>query len=277
MLKTSKKSFVVGLVVVLLVSSGYIGLMTLVSRLVEDALVGTILDIVVKIFVGVLAIFIIKYKYTNGSIGLGKKGLIMGVFVYGAMLWVYIILNFTAGKSAIDRTILEALPLILLYLSMCIAIGFVEEAIFRGLVFNFLRKSLGESKGAIVVAILISSAMFGLCHLLNLVARPHMIVSTITQIIYATILGAYFAVIYYKSGNLCAPIILHTVFDFVYYVWFAFSNEAIVRSNVDISIINGVLSIALYLPVIIWSVLCFMGMFDFEKDKEIACDKNNKT
>lgn len=262
---TKSKYIIIGAVVSILTIVGYFVGMYLLGSFVPNPWVSSILDIVFKIVVGIVTIVLLKTVLKVDKIGFTKKGIIMGTFIYGAMCWIYIILNYIAGISEIDRTFIEAMPYLILFFFMCLGIGFVEEMLFRGLILNYLRKVLENKKYGIILAVILSSLIFGGCHLFNLISRPHMVVSTITQVIYASIIGAYFAVVYIKSGNILSPIILHTIFDFVYYIWHAFSNEAIISANIDTTILSGVISIALHIPIIVWTILVSTGMFDFDK------------
>ncbi|MBQ9791410.1 MAG: CPBP family intramembrane metalloprotease, partial [Clostridia bacterium] len=230
MTKSNKKYILFGLISIVFTIALYFIGMTLIAKFINNAIASTIVDIIFKMVIGIGIIFLLKFVLKISHIGLGYKGIIYGLFIYGAMAIVYIILNYISGISEFDRTFMQALPYLVLFFFMCLGIGFVEEMIFRGIVLNFFKKLLCNHKCGVVVSIIISSVLFGMCHLLNLISTPNMIVSTIVQVLYASIIGAYFAVIYIKSGNIWAPIILHTVFDYVYYIWFAFSNEAIINA-----------------------------------------------
>ena len=262
---TSVKSVVVGSLIVLSVIAIYFLGMYLIGMLIPNSLVATIVDILFKIAIGIISILLIKFAFKMKGFTYIKKGIIYGIFVYGAMFLAYTISNLILGYSGMDRGVLEALPYIVLFFFICVGIGFVEEMLFRGLVFNFVKKVFCGTKYENILAIMISSVLFGSCHLINLIATPNMVVSTFTQVIYATIIGIYFAVIYVKTNNIVAPILLHILFDFVYYIWWAFSNEAILNSTIDINLLQGVISIALYLPMIVWSILVYKGTFDFDK------------
>ena len=263
--KSSIRQVISGVTISALIIAIYFFGMYLIGTFIKNAIAATIVDIIFKIVMGTIAIIITKFIIKVERFSYIKKGLLYGIFIYGAMFLAYTISNLILGYSGMDRTFMEALPYIILFLFICIGIGFVEEIIFRGLILNVINKLFVNSKHRDLWAIILSSVIFGLCHLFNLIATPNMVISTITQVLYATIIGAYFAVIYVKTHNIVAPIILHTLFDYVYYIWWAFSNEAIVRSTIDISIIQGVIAIGLYLPIVIWSILVYKGTFDFDK------------
>ena len=86
-------------------------------------------------------------------------------------------------------------------------VGFAEEAIVRGLMLRALRP-----KG-LMQAVFLSSLIFGLMHLANLMmgADPG---STVTQVIYATLIGIAFAGTLEAGGTILPLIIIHALVDF---------------------------------------------------------------
>jgi len=72
----------------------------------------------------------------------------------------------------------------------------LEELIFRGVIFNELKKH------GTILAIVASSAMFAAFHL------------TLVQFVYQFILGVVFALVYLRTGNIMHAILLHFVNNF---------------------------------------------------------------
>ena len=83
-------------------------------------------------------------------------------------------------------------PLPLLILSVGLIVPIMEECVFRGLIFNELRKKL-----SVPAAIIIQALLFGLIHVNPL------------QIIYAFCLGLLAAWLYVSYRSLWAPVLLH--------------------------------------------------------------------
>ena len=88
-------------------------------------------------------------------------------------------------------------------------VGFAEELAFRGYLYRALEIKLGEGK-----AILISSVVFGLFHLINLTHAP--VQDVLLQVLYAFCIGMVFAVVRAKTKSLFWPIIAHAALNFVY-------------------------------------------------------------
>lgn len=108
----------------------------------------------------------------------------------------------------IDSTTLHTV----LFLLYALSIGIFEEVIFRGILFPLCVIKLNDKKNKIFWAVVLSSAMFSLTHLLNLLGGAG-IVQTIMQIGYSFLIGAMSAIVLVKTGNIYSSVILHFVFD----------------------------------------------------------------
>lgn len=95
-----------------------------------------------------------------------------------------------------------------LYILAMFCVGFLEEVIFRGLLFNAMRKD------NVKAAIIVSSVTFGIGHIINLVnGSGAELIPNLLQVIYATAAGFMFVMIYYKSQSLILCIVAHGVFN----------------------------------------------------------------
>jgi membrane protease YdiL (CAAX protease family) len=94
------------------------------------------------------------------------------------------------------------------YILTMLCVGFLEEVIFRGLLF----KSMAEN--GIKSAITVSSITFGIGHIINLInGSGAEIIPNLLQVIYAMAAGFMFVMIFYKSGSLIPCIIGHGLFN----------------------------------------------------------------
>ncbi len=91
-----------------------------------------------------------------------------------------------------------------LHILSMVCVGFLEEVIFRGLLFKAIYKSNPKQ------AILISSITFGIGHLVNLLNGADLL-PTILQICYASAIGFLFTIIFYKGKSLMPCIITHGI------------------------------------------------------------------
>lgn len=85
-------------------------------------------------------------------------------------------------------------------------VGYVEEIIFRGLLFKAIEKDNAKQ------AIIISAITFGVGHIVNLLTGQASF-DTLLQIGYAVAVGFAFVMFFYKSGSLIPCIITHSVID----------------------------------------------------------------
>ena len=111
------------------------------------------------------------------------------------------------GSASVVRT--DLLPLFLLE---CLLIGLFEETAFRGTLFlAILEKRRGTTK-EIFMTSLISSALFGLVHLANLLEGAG-VGATLLQVGYSFLIGGMCTIVLLKTGNLLFCILLHAIFD----------------------------------------------------------------
>ena len=120
-------------------------------------------------------------------------------FLYFIPLLLLMSVNLWTGIN-INNSILE----IIYFMISMICVGFLEEIIFRGLLFQMM------SKDNIHQAIILTSLTFGIGHILNLLNGAYFI-PTIIQIIYAVSTGYMFAIILVKGNSLWPCIITHSV------------------------------------------------------------------
>ena len=97
-------------------------------------------------------------------------------------------------------------------------VGVAEEIVFRGFLFNGMKKT-----GSLTVAIVVSAITFGMGHIVNLLTG-HATAETLVQMIFAVAWGFLFTFAYLKGGSLLPCIVIHGLID-VFSV-FARDNEA---------------------------------------------------
>lgn len=113
------------------------------------------------------------------------------LLIMSVNLWNGVTLNMSVAESA-------------LYVLSMLCVGFLEEVIFRGLLFKAICKE------SLKRAVVISSITFGIGHIVNLLNGAE-VLPTLLQICYATALGFLFTIIFYKGKSLLPCIITHSV------------------------------------------------------------------
>ena len=146
-----------------------------------------------------------------------------------ANLWYGVTLNY----GALETT---------LYILAMLCVGFLEEIIFRGLLFEAMRKD------NVKAAIIVSSVTFGIGHIINLInGSGAELIPNILQVVYATAAGFMFVMMYYKSKSLLVCIATHGIFNAlsVFANEVNATNEMRILTALLLTVITG--SYALYL------------------------------
>ena len=87
-------------------------------------------------------------------------------------------------------------------------VGFLEEVIFRGLLFKAMSKDNLKS------AVIVSSVTFGIGHIINLInGAGAELLPNLLQVVYATAAGFMFVMLYLKTGSILGCIGAHGVFN----------------------------------------------------------------
>ena len=116
------------------------------------------------------------------------------------------------GLATGNAYITDSVGGVLIMLVYCLAIGTFEEFAFRGLFFMMILEDRRKSTKQIFWTTAISSAVFGLVHLVNLAvgAGPG---ATLLQVGYSFLIGGMCAIVLLKTGSIWYCVLLHTVYD----------------------------------------------------------------
>ena len=135
--------------------------------------------------------------------GLCKSPVPAWRFLYYVPLLVLASGNLWSG-AAINYTPTETICRIVCML----CVGFLEEVIFRGLLFVAIAKDNIRS------AVVISSVTFGIGHIINLFNGSGMdLVSNLCQIVFAVAVGFLLVTIFYRGGSLLPCILVHSAIN----------------------------------------------------------------
>ena len=164
----------------------------------------------------VMYLFLKKYGLI-AKYGLRKPQISNSKMLFYIPLMILITVNLWSGIM-VNYSPLET---VLFILSM-LFVGFLEEMIFRGFLFNALMKDGIQS------AIIISSVTFGIGHIVNLFNGSGAdFLSNFLQLIYAFAIGFTFVMIYYKTQSLLPCIVTHGLFNAAG----AFANKAAITTS----------------------------------------------
>ena len=117
------------------------------------------------------------------------------VILASGNLWNGIAFNYTSVETVCRITCM-------------LCVGFLEEVIFRGLLFESIAKDNIKS------AIVISSVTFGIGHIINLFNGSGMnLVNNLCQIVFAIAVGFLLVTIFYRGGSLLSCIFVHAAIN----------------------------------------------------------------
>ena len=192
----------------------------------------------------VLLIWIFKNNLKD-KYGLCKPTHNSKQFLYYIPLVVLISVNLWCGVS-LNVSITE----MIFYILTMFCVGFVEEIIFRGLLFRAMEKD------NIKTAIIVSSLTFGIGHIINLFVGSDMsLIANICQICYAIAIGFLFVIMFYRGKSLIACIVTHSIF-----------NALSVFQNASSGLVDILISLILIIVPTIYAVILL---------KTLPLDNNN--
>ena len=193
----------------------------------------------ILIILSVILFLFVKRNGLSEKYGLCKSKISASKMLFYIPLVILLTANLWYGVT-MNVSALETV----LYILTMFCVGFLEEMIFRGFLFNAM------AKDGIKSAIIISSMTFGMGHIVNLVnGSGEELLPTLLQVIYAVAIGFAFVMIYYKTKSLVSCILTHSIFNSLS----AFANEAVMTpqkqsvSGVLIAIVAG--GYALYIAL----------------------------
>lgn len=163
---------------------------------------------------------------------------------------------------------------VLIMLAYCLAIGTFEEFAFRGLFFMMILEDRRKSTKQIFWTTAISSAVFGLVHLVNLAvgAGPG---ATLLQVGYSFLIGGMCAIVLLKTGSIWYCVLLHTVYDIggtILYVGGGVRWDAV---TVTITAVLGV-AVAVFMTVALMRIKPEDIAFLFPEKKTSAVSNENE-
>ena len=123
-------------------------------------------------------------------------------FLYFIPMWILTTGNLWGGihiKDPFSAQLTAAL-------SMCL-IGYIEELIFRGFLFQAM-----AGDGSLRTAVIVASATFGIGHIVNLFSGQSTL-ETAFQVPFAIVWGFIFTMVFLKSGSLLPGILAHALID----------------------------------------------------------------
>lgn len=142
------------------------------------------------------------------AFGAGWIFLIPGFFAFIRSCYLF----FSSGGQIPDYALVN----LVLALVFCLAIGFFEEIVFRGILFEGLLGVLNSSRMAIIVAVLIDAYMFGRTHAMTIDMRDPLFLSqAVLRLVQTGMLAVIMCDAVTHSEKIGGAALLHAAYDFM--------------------------------------------------------------
>ena len=203
----------------------YVVLASTGDNISADLGIDKIVTLPILMAMSAVLFFFVRKNGLTEKYGLCKSKLPAAKMLYYIPLLVLLTANLWYG-AAMNMSSLETV----LYVLSMFCVGFLEELIFRGLLFRAMAKDGMKS------AIIVSSVTFGIGHIVNLInGSGAELLPNLLQVLYAVAIGFAFVMIYCRTKSLIPCIIVHSVFNGLS----VFANEAVMTPQRQI--ISGIL------------------------------------
>ena len=178
----------------------YVVLSSLADQLSETVGIMKSVTVVLHIVMSLILIFWIRNNNLSEKYGLCRSAIPAKRFLYYLPLMIIASTAFWGGIK-----LQYGFPGALLYfISMC-CVGFLEEVIFRGLLFRAMEKD------NLKTAVIVSALTFGLGHIVNLFnGSGRDLASSVIQIVFAVLVGFVLVLIFYYGKSLIPCILFHS-------------------------------------------------------------------
>lgn len=178
-------------------------------------------------------------------------------------LFLYVLIFSNFFNDFVNFSFSEvSIKILILYTLKIFTSAYLEEILFRGLILAIFLNYFLPSKNGLFKAVLLSSLMFGLTHIINIWTTPEQEFNTVLNQIYATMcLGVMYGATYIRTQNILLIGFFHSLSNF-----FAMISELKVENHIEVfesyqevSFFNLLLS--QILKIIIFGIPLVIGCF----------------
>lgn len=163
-----------------------------VNMLAVNEVVATLITVIAF---GALALFLVK-KDNYFKVRCKNKTCVIYIIMVTLILGI---INLFPFNVSIEITTISVII-------QCFFVSLMEELIFRGYVYKICEEKWGDKK-----AIILSSILFGVIHMINVLNDD--IIMVVLQMAYTTSIGIVFAIIIYKKQGIILSILAHAIIN----------------------------------------------------------------
>lgn len=204
------------------------------------------------LLIGAIAFLYLNFLCPEWKLGFSTKGLTDGFKKYGVIGAIIAIVGFVAfyiGLKPFDShpSVAKVLVEGVIYY---IGVAIIEELYVRGLLLNLIEKICAKQKNSTLIAVVLSSVVFGLGHIFGALSQPILVI--VSKVVWTICMGIFLGMVYKKTNNLWIPIIIHFMIN-VGALPYCFSN------------LNGYANLTLYIVVPAYFILGIYSLIELKK------------
>lgn len=152
----------------------------------------------------------------------------------------------------------------------CLFVGLFEEIVFRGVILPLVLRQCKNTRVGVFLALLISSALFGAVHLVNIFSNP--VGAVILQIGYSFLIGLMCGMVMLLTRNVFACAFLHALYNFGGLIADSLgSGQVWNATNITLTAVIGVLAVGYG----VYLLLCHCA-YILQKNKNRICGLHEK-
>ncbi len=209
---TTRKGFLSQMIVFLFALFSILILRTFSSNLllkngIDSYQIHTLLNLGANLILISFSYYLIKKNRLENLAGLKGAKLqrwYLLIFPLVYLVFLNLLLNAKVGNPAIMDIVLA-----LIYF---VSVGFAEELSVRGFMQSYFITHYGKSKKSIILSVIISALFFGFVHLIKF---DQGLYGELSQVLFATFIGAMFGAVLLVTKRLYPLIIIHAIVDIV--------------------------------------------------------------
>jgi membrane protease YdiL (CAAX protease family) len=211
-----------------------------------------IVDTFKRLGIGIIFIMVLYFLGYRDMFKFNQAGKALLVMLPAFLISInnFPISAFLNGRTELNEPVYQ----IFLFFIECLSVGFFEEILFRGILLFVLLDIFLNKKYGVILAVVLSSLIFGSLHIFNLFDGASMSV-IIEQIGYSFLMGMLWAVMYLKTKNIWLVMILHATYNFFGQVMFELGT---VNNRFDT--VTIVVTTILAIGVAVYSALLLKGI-----------------
>jgi membrane protease YdiL (CAAX protease family) len=149
------------------------------------------------------------YRYMNPFRRPFWKSLLVILPCFAVVINNFPIISFVRGDAVLN----SPLEYVLIFAAECFFVALFEEFAFRGVIFSVILEKRRKNSGDVFISILLTSVMFGLIHILNILSGSDPM-SVFLQIGYSFLIGGMCSFVLIETKNIWFCVIFHAVYNF---------------------------------------------------------------